>query len=47
MIGHSMVDKDRLLALATKVPNPEDDLGRAARIAARIERLYADRDRPL
>jgi hypothetical protein len=47
MIGHGMVDKDRLLALATKVPNPEDDLGRAARIAARIVRLYADRERPL
>ena len=45
MIGHGMVDQDRLLALATKVPNPEDDLGRAARITARIERLYADRDR--
>ena len=47
MIGHGMVDKDRLLALATKVPNPEDDLSRAARITARIERLYADRERPL
>lgn len=47
MIGHDMVNKDRLLALATKVPNPEDDLGRAARITARIERLYADRERPL
>ena len=46
MIGHGMVDKDRLLALATRVANPEDDLGRAARITARIERLYADRDRP-
>lgn len=47
MIGHGMVDKDRLLALATKVPNPEDDLSRAARITARIERLYADREGPL
>lgn len=43
MIEHRMVDKDRLLALATKVPNPEDDMGCAARIKARIERLYGDR----
>lgn len=26
---------------------PEDDLGRAARIKARIERLYSDREQPL
>lgn len=47
MIAHDMVDKGRLLALATKVPNPEDDLGRAARITARIERLYSDSDTAL
>lgn len=43
MIEHRMVDKDRLLSLATKVPNPEDDMGCSARIKARIERLYGDR----
>lgn len=47
MIKHRMVDKDRLLALAAKVPNPEDDLGRAARIKGRIERLYSDCEQPL
>jgi hypothetical protein len=46
MIGHGMVEKDRLLVLASKVPNPEDDLSRAARIIKRIERLCADRERP-
>jgi hypothetical protein len=46
MITHSMVDKDRLLALAAKVPNPEDDLGRAARIKVRIQRLYVEREQP-
>jgi hypothetical protein len=46
MIEHRMVDRDRLLALAGKVPNPEDDLVRTARIKIRIERLYADHDRP-
>ena len=45
MLEHRMVDQHRLLALAAKVPHPEDDLGRAARIKSRIERLYADRDR--
>ncbi|MBK7016895.1 MAG: hypothetical protein IPH39_15275 [Sulfuritalea sp.] len=44
MIGHGMVEKDRLLVLASKVPNPEDDLSRAARIIKRIERLCADRE---
>jgi hypothetical protein len=46
MIAHGMVEKDRLLVLASKVPNPEDDLSRAARIIKRIERLCADRERP-
>ncbi|MBK8761716.1 MAG: hypothetical protein IPM03_15075 [Sulfuritalea sp.] len=46
MIGHGMVEKDRLLVLASKVPNPEDDLDRAARIIKRIERLCADREPP-
>jgi hypothetical protein len=46
MLEHHMVDKDRLLVLAAKVPNPEDDLGRAARIKLRIERLYAEYDQP-
>jgi hypothetical protein len=46
MIGHGMVEKDRLFVLASKVPNPEDDLSRAARIIKRIERLCADRERP-
>jgi hypothetical protein len=46
MIGHGMVEKDRLLVLASKVPNPEDDLDRAARIIRRIERLCADREPP-
>ncbi len=46
MIGHGMVEKDRLLVLASKVPNPEDDLSRAERIIKRIERLCADRERP-
>ncbi len=46
MLEHRMVDKDRLLVLATKVPNPEDDPGRAARIKSRIERLCADHDQP-
>lgn len=46
MIGHGMVEKDRLLVLASKVPNPEDDLSRAARIIKRIERLCADREPP-
>jgi hypothetical protein len=44
MIGHGMVEKDRLLVLASKVPNPEDDLSRAERIIKRIERLCADRE---
>ncbi|MDZ4251399.1 MAG: DUF6036 family nucleotidyltransferase [Sulfuritalea sp.] len=44
MIRHRMVDKDRLLALAARVPNPEDDLGCAARIKVRIERLYAEHE---
>lgn len=44
MIGHGMVEKDRLLVLASKVPNPEDDLGRAARIIKRIDRLCAERE---
>ena len=46
MIGHGMVEKDRLLVLASKVPNPEDDLDRAARIIKRIERLCANREPP-
>lgn len=44
MIEHGMVDRDRLLVLATRVPNPEDDLGLSARIKSRIERLYAGRE---
>lgn len=46
MIKHRMVDQDQLLALAAKVPNPEDDLQRSTRIKARIERLYADSELP-
>lgn len=42
MIRHHMVDEARLLVLTAKVPNPEDDLGLAARIRARIERLYSN-----
>ncbi len=41
MIEYGLVDKTRLLTLAAKIPNPEDDLSRAARIKARIERLYS------
>lgn len=41
MIVHRLADKDRLLVLATRVPNPEDDLGLSARIKARIERLFS------
>ena len=41
MIRHGMVDKDWALALAAKVPNPEDDLECSARIRARIEGLFA------
>jgi hypothetical protein len=44
MIGHRMVDEERLLVLVAKVPNPEDDLGLAARIRVRIERLFSGRE---
>lgn len=44
MIRHGMVEKERLLLLAARVPNPEDDLECSARIRARIERLFAGND---
>lgn len=42
MIANRMVDKDKVLALAATVVNPEDDLGRSERILARINGLYAN-----
>ena len=41
MIQHDMVNKERVLALAANVPNPEDDLGRSQRIIANIQAIYA------
>jgi hypothetical protein len=44
MVQHGMVDKDRLLALARTVPNPEDDLKLSERITARVTQLFAGVD---
>lgn len=41
-----IIDERKIIVLARKVPNPEDDLSRAARIIRRIERLCANRERP-
>jgi len=42
MIANRMVDRDRVLALAATVPNPENDIDRSRRIAAKIAGLYAN-----
>lgn len=41
MIEYRMVDRDRVLQLASTVPNPMNDLQRSRRIVSRIEGLYA------
>ena len=41
MIEHRMVDRDRVMQLATAVPNPASDLHRSRRIMSRIDGLYA------
>lgn len=44
MIEHRMVGKDRALALARTVPNPEDDLTLSARIIGRVIQMFAGVD---
>lgn len=40
MIENGMISKERILALAATVTNPENDLGRSKRIVARVKEIY-------